>query len=70
MIAERPNQLWGTDVTTTFVEEDGQGTILAAIDHYSADGIGIHAVKGRTGLRRSSRSARRSGSTAVLSPSA
>lgn len=45
IVAEVPNQLWGTDATATFTEEDGQVTIFAAIDHYSADCIGIHAIK-------------------------
>ena len=45
IIAEAPNQLWGTDATATFTEEDGQVTIFAAIDHCSADCIGIHSVK-------------------------
>jgi transposase InsO family protein len=45
IIAELPNQLWGTDATATFTEEDGQVTIFAAIDHCSADCLGIHAVK-------------------------
>lgn len=45
ILAEMPNQLWGTDATATFTEEDGQVTIFAAIDHCSADCIGIHAIK-------------------------
>ena len=45
IIAELPNQLWGTDATATFTEEEGQVTIFAAIDHCSADCVGIHAVK-------------------------
>jgi transposase InsO family protein len=45
IVAEAPNQLWGTDGTATVTEQEGQVTIFAAIDHYSADCIGIHAVK-------------------------
>jgi putative transposase len=45
IVAEKPNQLWGTDATTTFTEEDGQVTVFAAIDHCSADCIGIHVSK-------------------------
>lgn len=45
ILAEMPNQLWGTDATATFTEEDGQVTIFAAIDHCSADCIGIHVIK-------------------------
>src|SRR5581483_6375295 len=45
IVAETPNQLWGTDATATVTDEDGQVTIFAAIDHCSADCIGIHAIK-------------------------
>jgi transposase InsO family protein len=45
IVAEKPNQVWGTDATATFTEEDGQVTVFAAIDHCSADCIGIHTVK-------------------------
>ena len=45
IVADTPNQVWGTDATATFTEEDGQVTIFAAIDHCSADCIGIHAIK-------------------------
>jgi putative transposase len=45
IVVEFPNQLWGTDGTSTFTEEEGQVTIFAAIDHCSADCIGMHAVK-------------------------
>jgi putative transposase len=45
IIAESPNQIWGTDATATFTEQEGAVTIFAAIDHCSADCVGIHAVK-------------------------
>jgi putative transposase len=45
IIAEAPNQMWGTDATATFTEPDGAVTIFAVIDHCSADCVGIHAVK-------------------------
>lgn len=45
IIAEAPNQMWGTDATATFTEQEGAVTIFAAIDHCSADCVGIHAVK-------------------------
>ena len=44
IIAAQPNQMWGTDATTTFTEQDGQVTIFAILDHCSADCLGIHAV--------------------------
>jgi putative transposase len=45
IVAEAPNQMWGTDATATFTEEEGTVTIYAAVDHCSADCVGIHAVK-------------------------
>jgi transposase InsO family protein len=45
ILAELPNQLWGTDGTSTFTRQDGQVTIFAAIDHCTAECLGIHVVK-------------------------
>ena len=43
--AERPDQVWGTDATTTATDQDGQVTVFAAIDHCTAECVGIHVVK-------------------------
>jgi putative transposase len=48
IIAEAPNQTWGTDATATFTEAEGTVTIFAAIDHCTAECTGIHAVKKAT----------------------
>lgn len=45
IITERPNQMWGTDATCTMTIDDGQVTVFVAIDHCSADCVGIHAAK-------------------------
>lgn len=45
IIAERPNQMWGTDATATLTLEDGQATVFIAVDHCTAECIGIHAAK-------------------------
>ena len=45
IVAEAPNRMWGTDATATFTEQEGAVTIFAAIDHCSADCVGIHVVK-------------------------
>jgi putative transposase len=45
ILAEAPNQTWGTDATATLTEQEGAVTIFAAIDHCSADCVGIHVVK-------------------------
>ena len=48
IIAELPNQMWGTDATTTFTGTEGAVTVFAAIDHCTAECVGIHVVKKAT----------------------
>ena len=48
IISSRPNRVWGTDGTITMTLQEGKVTVLAAIDHCSADCVGIHAVKHAT----------------------
>ncbi len=45
ILTEAPNQMWGTDATATFTDVEGSVTVFAAIDHCTADCLGIHAVK-------------------------
>ncbi|MBX5484937.1 MAG: IS3 family transposase [Myxococcaceae bacterium] len=45
LITERPNQMWGTDATTTLTLEEGQATVFIAVDHCTAECVGIHAAK-------------------------
>lgn len=45
IVTAAPDQMWGTDATATFTEMDGSVTIFAAVDHCTADCVGIHAVK-------------------------
>lgn len=45
IITEAPNQMWGTDATQTTTDEDGTVTIFAAIDHCTAENIGLHVTK-------------------------
>lgn len=45
IVTDRPNQIWGTDATSTVTDCDGQVTIFAAIDHCTAECVGIHVVK-------------------------
>ena len=37
--------MWGTDMTAPDTREDGQVAIFLAVDHYSAECVGIHAAK-------------------------
>ena len=48
IVAAAPDQMWGTDATATFTEAEGSVTVFAAIDHCTADCVGIHAVKKAT----------------------
>src|SRR3712207_9071927 len=43
IIPETVDTLWGTDLTTTWTGE-GQAVVFVAIDHCSADCVGIHAA--------------------------
>jgi putative transposase len=48
IVTKAPNQMWGTDATATFTEAEGAVTVFAAIDHCTAECVGIHAVKKAT----------------------
>src|SRR5947209_17508662 len=45
IISELPNQMWGTDATATFTEAEDTVTVFAAIDHCTAECVGIHVLK-------------------------
>lgn len=45
IIPEAPDQIWGTDATMTHTVAEGRVTIFAAIDHYTGECVGMHAVK-------------------------
>ena len=45
IIAEKPNAMWGTDATAAHTLEDGQVTVFIAVDHCTAECVGIHAAK-------------------------
>lgn len=48
IVTSEPNQMWGTDATATVTLTDGQVTVFAAVDHCTAECVGIHAVKRAT----------------------
>ncbi|GIW54147.1 MAG: integrase [Nitrospiraceae bacterium] len=48
IVTERPNQMWGTDATSTVTLEDGPVTVFVAVDHCTLEGVGIHAAKTAT----------------------
>ena len=37
--------MWGTDRTATYPRQDGQVAIFIAVDHYSAECVGLHTAK-------------------------
>jgi transposase InsO family protein len=47
IIPERVDTIWGTDLTTTWTGE-GQAAVFVAIDHHSAECVGIHAARRAT----------------------
>lgn len=45
---KRPNQMWGTDKTSTVTLQDGAVTVFVGVYHGTLEGIGIHAAKRAT----------------------
>ncbi len=48
IIPASPDTMWGTDLTTTMTVDDGQVAVFIAIDHATAELVGIHAAKRAT----------------------
>jgi putative transposase len=48
IVTTRPDEMWGTDATATATAANGAITVFAAIDHCTAECVGIHAVKKAT----------------------
>jgi transposase InsO family protein len=45
IVTDRPNVMWGTDATAAVTLVEGAATIFAAIDHCTAECVGIHAAR-------------------------
>jgi transposase InsO family protein len=43
IITERPDEMWGTDMSTTVTTEEGQVCVFVAVDHCTSECIGIYA---------------------------
>jgi transposase InsO family protein len=43
---ERPDEMWGTDMTTTATTGEGSVHVFVAVDHCTAECVGLHAAKG------------------------
>ena len=48
IITTRPDEIWGTDMTTTVTTKEGKAAVFVAVDHFSAECVGIHASKSAT----------------------
>src|SRR3954468_11387973 len=47
IIPETVDTMWGTDLTATFTGE-GQAAVFVAVDHFTAECVGIHAARRAT----------------------
>jgi transposase InsO family protein len=45
ILTERPDEMWGTDATSTWTAKEGHVTVFVAVDHCTAEAVGIHAAK-------------------------
>ena len=45
IIPKGVDQMWGTDMTAAVTTQDGQAAVFIAIDHFTAECVGIHAAK-------------------------
>lgn len=45
---DAPDEMWGTDMTATLTLEDGQVAVFIAVDHCTAECVGIHAARSAT----------------------
>jgi putative transposase len=43
IIPDKPDVMWGTDLTSTMTVQDGYAAVFVAVDHYSGECVGIHA---------------------------
>ncbi len=44
IVTERPDELWGTDATSCATLREGTATLFVAVDHCTAECVGIHAA--------------------------
>jgi transposase InsO family protein len=45
IITDRPDVMWGTDLTMTWTTREGPACIFLAVDHCTAECVGLHASK-------------------------
>ncbi len=45
IMTDRPDEMWGTDLTQTVTLKEGNATIFVTVDHCTTECVGIHAAK-------------------------
>lgn len=45
IIPDRPDVMWGTDATSYLTVREGTATVFIAVDHFTAECVGIHAAR-------------------------
>jgi putative transposase len=45
IVTDRVDEMWGTDMTSGWTNQEGQAAVFVAVDHCSAECVGIHASK-------------------------
>jgi transposase InsO family protein len=45
IITDRPDVMWGTDLTMAWTTRDGPACVFLAVDHCTAECVGLHACK-------------------------
>ncbi len=45
IVPDRPDVMWGTDATACFTTREGTATVFIAVDHFTAECVGIHAAR-------------------------
>jgi len=48
IVTSEPNEIWGTDMTTTVTTGEGKAAVFVAVDHFNAECVGIHAAKSQS----------------------
>jgi len=43
---EKPDEMWGTDMTTTVTTGEGTAHVFVAVDHCTCECVGLHAARG------------------------
>jgi len=48
IVSQQVDEMWGTDMTSGWTTQEGQAAIFVAVDHCSAECVGIHVAKNAT----------------------